>query len=60
MQGRPEVEIVDMVLKIKGKIDKTKEHDFPISNSTKEQLKQRLQDIISSVPEDLKNILQTS
>lgn len=60
MQGKPEVEVVDMVLKLRNKIDKTKEHNIPISNATKEQLKQRLQDIISSLPEDLKNILQTS
>lgn len=60
MKGKPEVEIVDMVLKIKNKIDKTNEHDIPISNATKERLKQRLHDIISSLPEDLKNILQTS
>lgn len=60
MLGKPEVEIVDMVLKIKNKISRCKEHDIPVSNAIKEQLCQRLQDIICSLPEDLKNILQNS
>ncbi|XP_017768468.1 PREDICTED: protein DENND6B isoform X2 [Nicrophorus vespilloides] len=60
VQGKPEVEIVDMVLKIKNKIKKCEQHDIPVSHTIKEQLEQRLQDIISSLPDDLKNILQTS
>lgn len=60
VQGKPEVEIVDMVLKLKNKINKCHQHDIPVSNTTKEQLCQRLQDIICSLPDDLKNILQTS
>ncbi|XP_022900805.1 protein DENND6A [Onthophagus taurus] len=60
VQGKPEVEIVDMVLKLRNKINKCRQHDFPVSTSTKEQLCQRLQDIITSLPDDLKNILQGS
>ncbi|GJQ68117.1 hypothetical protein Trydic_g10709 [Trypoxylus dichotomus] len=60
VQGKPEVEVVDMVLKLKNKISKCHQHDIPVSNTTKEQLCQRLQDIICSLPDDLKNILQTS
>lgn len=60
VQGKPEVEVVDMVLKIKNKINKCHQHDIPVSNTIKEQLGQRLEDIICTLPDDLKNILQTS
>ncbi|KAG5891310.1 hypothetical protein JTB14_002871 [Gonioctena quinquepunctata] len=59
-QSRPEVEIIDMVLTIKNKISKCNEHDIPVSESTKEQLNQRLTDIVTSLPDDLKNILHVS
>lgn len=60
VQGRPEVEVVDMVLKLKNKIHHCKESKLPINAKVKEQLNERLQDIISSLPEDLKNILNVS
>lgn len=60
VQGKPEVEIVDMVLRIKNKINKCRERDIPISDATREQLEQRLQDILSSLPDDIKNILQVT
>lgn len=60
VQGRPEVEVVDMVLTIKKRIDTCKEHDIPVSEATKEQLNERLNDIVTSLPEDLKNILHVS
>ncbi|KAJ8955330.1 hypothetical protein NQ318_003423 [Aromia moschata] len=60
VQGRPEVEVVDMVLKIKNKIIKCNEHEIPVSESTKVQLNHRLNDIVTSLPDDLKNILQVS
>lgn len=59
VQGKPEVEVVDMFLKIK-KIIKTGERDIPINDITREQLGQRLQDILSSLPDDVKNILQVT
>ena len=60
MQGKPEVEVVDMILKLKSKISKCKDENIPINKTTIEQLKQRLEEIICSVPDDLKNILQSS
>ncbi|XP_044765186.1 protein DENND6B [Coccinella septempunctata] len=62
VQGRPEVEVVDMVIKIRNKINECKEQNLPVSDSdkVKEQLNQRLQDIISSLPDDMKNILKVS
>ncbi|GLV39377.1 uncharacterized protein CBL_13254 [Carabus blaptoides fortunei] len=58
VQGKPEVEVVDMVLRIKKKLNKLSEHDMPVTNETKEQLVQRLQDILGTLPDDLKNILE--
>lgn len=59
VRGRPEVEVVDMVLRIKNKIGKC-ENDIPVSESVKQQLNQRMQDIVTSLPDDLKNLLQIS
>lgn len=59
MQGKAEVEIVDMVLKIRTKIGKCREH-IPVSDKIKEQLVERLHDMIESLPDDLRNILQVS
>lgn len=62
VQGRPEVEVVDMVIKIRNKIDECKEQNLPVSDSdkVKQQLNEKLQDIISSLPDDMKNILKVS
>ncbi|KAL3290284.1 hypothetical protein HHI36_023629 [Cryptolaemus montrouzieri] len=54
VQGRPEVEVVDMLLKIQNKIGACKEQNLPVSDRVKEQLNQRLKDIIGSLPDDLK------
>lgn len=60
MQEKAEVEVVDMVLKIKGKIHKCQVHDIPVSEEVKARLNQRLDDIMCSLPDDLKAILQVS
>lgn len=60
VQGKPEVEVVDMMLKIRDKINKCREVSIPVSNQVKENLNQRLQDIISSLPDDLKNVFQVT
>ncbi|XP_060516029.1 protein DENND6A [Cylas formicarius] len=60
VQDRDEVEIMDMVLKIKANIGKCDETKIPIGNTVKPQLSQRLDDIVASLPDDLKNILEIS
>lgn len=60
VQGKPEVEVVDMVLKIKNKLSKCENRDIPISDITKRQLNQRLEDILCSLPDDIKSILQVT
>lgn len=59
MQDRPEVEVVDMVLRLKNKIGEC-ENEIPVSESVKQQLNERMQDVVTSLPDDLKNILKIS
>lgn len=55
---KPEVELVDMVLKIKTKISKCKEYDLPVTKETKHRLRLRLEEILCILPDDLKKILE--
>ncbi|XP_050519081.1 protein DENND6A isoform X2 [Diabrotica virgifera virgifera] len=59
-QERPEVEIVDMVLRIQNKIQKCDQRDIPVDSAIKEKLSLRLNEITSGLPDDLKNILHVS
>ncbi|XP_072401870.1 protein DENND6A isoform X1 [Diabrotica undecimpunctata] len=59
-QDRPEVEIVDMVLRIQSKIQKCDQRDIPVDSAIKEKLSHRLSEITSGLPDDLKNILHVS
>lgn len=58
VQDKPEVEIVDMVLKIKTKLNKCKECDLPVSEETTRQLSQHLNDILCLLPQDLQKIFE--
>lgn len=49
-----------MMLKIRDKITKCREVNIPVDDKTKEKLNQRLQDIISSLPDDLKNVFHVT
>lgn len=60
VQDKPEVEVVDMVLKIKNKLSDCKEHDLPVSQETTNQLYQRLNDILDCLPEDLQKIFEVT
>ncbi|CAB3369135.1 Hypothetical predicted protein [Cloeon dipterum] len=58
VQGKKEVEVVDMVLQIKHKIEQSQSEELPLSGVTKEQLQKRLDDIIFTLPEDLRAVLK--
>ncbi|XP_065206183.1 protein DENND6B-like [Planococcus citri] len=60
LQGKEEVEIVDMILKIKTKIDEIDGESLPLNEIIQIQLKNRLNDIILSLPDDLRNIINIS
>lgn len=57
LEGKQEVEIVDMILKIRQKLDECESKGYPLNKRIKDQLKVKMDDIISSLPDDLKNVL---
>lgn len=57
MQGKQEVELVDMILRIRQKLEKTYVDEVPIGNSVREKLQERINDITHTLPDDLKGIL---
>lgn len=57
LEGKQEVEIVDMILKIRQKLDECEHKGYPLNKRIKDQLKVKMDDIISSLPDDLKNVL---
>lgn len=57
VQGKQEVEVVDMILRIRQKLDKSYEDEVPISRSIQEKLSDRINDIIYTLPDDLQIIL---
>lgn len=58
VQGKQEVEVVDMILKIRQKLEKSCIDDLPIDNSIRERLRERINDITHELPDDLKVILR--
>lgn len=60
VQGKEEVEVVDMILRIRHKLEQSQSEELPLSCSTREQLQLRLDDIICMLPDDLRTVLKTS
>lgn len=46
-----------MVLRIRQKLKKSNEHDVPLGNSVQDMLRERINDITRTLPDDLKIIL---
>lgn len=57
---KKEVEVVDMILRIKCKLERCEADEMPLADKTKEQLKCRLHDIVCTLPEDLGAVLSFS
>ncbi|XP_067907781.1 DENN/MADD domain containing 6Aa isoform X2 [Heterodontus francisci] len=57
IQKHTEVEVVDLVLKLKEKLVQAKQHCLPIKQDTLEKLQMHIEAIILSLPEDLQSIL---
>ncbi len=49
-----------MILKIKNKIDEIDSEELHLNEITQIQLRNRLTDIVHSLPDDLKNIIKIS
>ncbi|XP_049805952.1 protein DENND6B [Schistocerca nitens] len=60
VKGRQEVEIVDMILRIRQKLEQCKANDLPLSDDVQEQLRYRMSEIMCTLPEDLKAVLKVS
>lgn len=60
VQGKQEVEVVDMILRIRHKLEQSETNELPLSSSTKDQLRLRMADIICTLPDDLRTVLKTS
>jgi len=58
VQGKQEVEVVDMILRIRQKLERSCIDDVPIDNSVRERLRDRINDITHVLPDDLKVILR--
>lgn len=57
IQGKKEVELVDMVLRIRQKLQKCHEDSVPVGDSVHDMLQERINDITRTLPDDLKIIL---
>jgi len=64
VKDKKEVEIVDLVLTIRKRLqtlpDKNSDASFTLSSETKRRLHCQLTDLVSSLPEDLRDVLITS
>lgn len=57
VQGKQEVEIVDMVLRIRQKLEKNNEGNPANDHYIREKLQEKINDITLTLPDDLKAIL---
>lgn len=58
--GRQEVELVDMVLKLRNTMRISENLHLPLKDNTRTLLAERLEDITRVLPDDLKSILQSA
>ncbi|KAG7199940.1 hypothetical protein KM043_014376 [Ampulex compressa] len=57
VQGKQEVEVIDMILRIRQKLKRSYTDHVPIGNSIRTKLQERINDITHTLPDDLKIIL---
>nr|SVE75018.1 EOG090X031T [Daphnia dolichocephala] len=61
LQGKREVEVVDMVLRLREKLDMSlAEEALPVSPQTRLHLQGQLDTVLQSLPEDLRSVLKAS
>lgn len=62
LEGKREVEVVDMVLRLREKLDlATDEEDaVPVTAQTRLHLKGQLDTVLQSLPEDLRSVLSAN
>ena len=60
LAGKEEIEVVDMIIKMKNKINEIDSEELPLNEITQIQLKNKLNDIIHSLPDDLRSHINIS
>lgn len=62
LRGKREVEVVDMVLRIREKLDSAlaEGEALPVSPQTRQHLQGQLDTVLNSLPEDLRSVLKAS
>ncbi|XP_008545383.1 protein DENND6A [Microplitis demolitor] len=58
VQDKQEVEVIDMILKIRQKLEISHSEDVPTTQAVRVRLGERLNDITHTLPDDLKTILK--
>lgn len=58
-KDKSEVEIVDLVLKLREKLTKARKHHIPLKEGVLDKLEGFIETIISSLPEDLQTVMHT-
>jgi len=59
VQGKQEVEVVDMLIKIRCRLEECKARNVKLSDSVKCALHKRMDDIVTTLPDDLRTVLRT-
>lgn len=59
MADKEEVQLVDMVLRIRNKLVEATDHSLPLSDVVSEQLNKHVETIVKQLPTDLQSVLQS-
>ena len=59
MDGKAEVELVDMVLRIRNKLTEAKKDNLPLADIVIERLEGHVQAIVDTLPSDLQNVINS-
>ena len=59
MEGKEEVQLVDMVLRIRNKLAEASDQNLPVPDIINEQLLGHVGKILKTLPQDLQLVLQT-
>lgn len=60
MEGKAEVELVDMVLRIRNKLSEAKKDHLPLADIVIERLEGHVRAIVDTLPSDLQNVIDKS
>ena len=57
MPGKAEVELVDMVLRIRSKLEEAKKDELPLPDIVVERLEGHIATIVATLPQDLQGVI---